>query len=153
TERGWRVQPRGGDGEGVFPSALPQGAGVRQRRRALGATRPDALRERVQPVAAANSHVNEEGTARRDLPHTGGPRPERHHLAVLGQVGDGAALGHVDGPAPHLQPGRDDVGERSTGPPKPTAAIIFGRPLATSWSPRSWDRPGDPAGGALGDVP
>ena len=39
-------------------------------------------------------------------------RPERHNLAVLGQVGDGAGLGHVDRIASHLQPGRDDVVER-----------------------------------------
>ncbi len=39
-------------------------------------------------------------------------RPERHDLAVLGQVGDGAGLGHVHRVAPHRQPGRDDVAER-----------------------------------------
>ena len=39
-------------------------------------------------------------------------RPERHHLAGLRQVGDGAGLGHVDRVAPHRQPGRDDVAER-----------------------------------------
>ena len=37
---------------------------------------------------------------------------ERHHLAVLGQVRDGAGLGHVHRVAPYRQPGRDDVVER-----------------------------------------
>ena len=69
------------------------------------------MREGIKTVAGAKFHVNEEGSAGGH--HRGGGRLEleRHNLAVLGQVGDGAGLGHVHCIAPYRQPGRDDVVE------------------------------------------
>ena len=71
-----------------------------------------ALREGVETATAAKFHVDEEGGAGGHLRGGGRLRPERHNLAVLGQVGDGAGLGHVHRVARHRQPGRDDVVER-----------------------------------------
>ena len=63
-------------------------------------------------MTAAKFHVDEEAGAGGHLLGGGRLRPERHHLAVLGPVGDGAGLGHVYRVARHRQPGRDDVVER-----------------------------------------
>jgi len=111
-QRGRPVETVGDDGEGAVPVDLHQGAGIRQRGRTRRAAGPNALGEGVQRAAAAKLHVNEQRTARGHLRHRGGRlRPERHHLAVFGQVRDGAGLGHVNGVAPYREPGRDDIAE------------------------------------------
>src|SRR5881397_2453383 len=78
-------------GEGAVPVDLDECAGVRQCRSSRrAADREDTLREGIKTVAGAKFHVNEEGSAGGH--HRGGGRLglERHNLAVLGQVGDGA---------------------------------------------------------------
>ncbi len=70
-----------------------------------------AEREGVKGATEAKLHVKHPGDAGGYLRSGGRFRPERHNLAGLGQVGVGAALGHVDRIASHRQPGRDDVVE------------------------------------------
>ena len=70
------------------------------------------MREGVETTAAAKFHVKEKGDAGGYLRSGRRFLPERHNLAVLGQVGVGAGLGHVHPVTSHLQPGRDDVPER-----------------------------------------
>ena len=112
-ERSRPVQRFRDDGEDAAPVDLDERAGVRQCcRTRIAADRKDTLGEGVKTVARAKFHVNEEASAEGHLRGGGRVRPERHNLAVLGQVGDGAGLGHVDRIASHLQPGRDDVVER-----------------------------------------
>src|SRR6266436_850801 len=111
-ERGRLVQTVHDEGEGAVPVDLDERAGVVLRRSSRRAPdREDTLREGVETVAAAKFHVNEEGGARSHLRGGGRLRPERYNLAVLGQVGNRAGLGHVHRIALHLQPGRDDVVE------------------------------------------
>src|SRR5918995_6376063 len=51
--------------------------------------------EGVQPMPGAELHIHRQAAASGHLPDGGRLGPERHRLAVLGQVGDGAGLGHV----------------------------------------------------------
>ena len=73
--------------------------------------RERALREGVKACDRGQIARQREAGAGGHLRSGGRLRPERHNLAGLGQVGDGAGLGHVDRIASHRQPGRDDVVE------------------------------------------
>src|SRR5215471_18470639 len=66
-ERGWLVEAAGDDGEGAVPVDLHQGAGVRQGGRTCRAAGPDALGKGVKRAAAAELHIDEQGTARGHL--------------------------------------------------------------------------------------
>src|SRR5215207_1435491 len=45
----------------------------------------------VQPMPGAELHIHRQAAASGHVPDGGRVGPERHHLAVLGQVGDGPA--------------------------------------------------------------
>ena len=60
----------------------------------------------------ANLHIDEEPGTRGDLGCGWRLRPKGHDFAVLGQVGNGTSLGHVDRVPRHRQSSRDGVSER-----------------------------------------